>query len=135
MKFGEKVRALREEKGMTQKDLAEALQVSTRTVVSYERGQSYPKQRRVYDRLASLFNVETNYLYMEDEAAGQAGASAEMLLQGTDREAAERLVQQAGVLFAGGRLSEEDKDAVMRALQDAYWQARQEKAQEERHAH
>ena len=39
MKFGEKVRALREEKGMTQKDLAEALQVSTRTVVSYERGQ------------------------------------------------------------------------------------------------
>ena len=121
MKFGEKVRALREEKGMTQKDLAEALQVSTRTVVSYERGQSYPKQRRVYDRLASLFDVETNYLYMEDEAAGQAGASAEMPLQGTDREAAERLVQQAGVLFAGGRLSEEDKDAVMRALQDAYW--------------
>ena len=72
---------------------------------------------------------------MEDEAAGQAGASAEMPLQGTDREAAERLVQQAGVLFAGGRLSEEDKDAVMRALQDAYWQARQEKAQEDRHAH
>lgn len=70
MKFGEKVRALREEKGMTQKDLAEALQISTRTVVSYERGQSYPKQRRVYDRLASLFDVETNYLYMEDEAAG-----------------------------------------------------------------
>lgn len=135
MKFGEKVRALREEKGMTQKDLAEALQVSTRTVVSYERGQSYPKQRRVYDHLASLFDVETNYLYMEDEAAGQTGASAEMPLQGTDREAAERLVQQAGVLFAGGRLSEEDKDAVMRALQDAYWQARQEKAQEDRHAH
>ena len=38
---------------------------------------------------------------------------------------AEELVAGVSALFAGGELSENDKDAVMRALQDAYWMAKE----------
>ena len=67
MTFGEKVKSLREKQGWTQKELAERLHVSMRTVVSYERGQSYPKQRRMYTTMANLFSVDVNYLYTERE--------------------------------------------------------------------
>ena len=39
---------------------------------------------------------------------------------------AEELVTEIGGLFAGGELSESDKDTVMQALQQAYWDAKEE---------
>lgn len=121
MTFGEKVKTLREGQGWTQRELAERLHVSTRTIVSYERGQSYPKQRRIYTILATLFSVEVNYLYTEDEEESTSAVAP------ATQEEVEHLLRQARAMFSGGTLSEEDKDAVMRALQDAYWDARQGK--------
>ena len=123
MTFGEKVKALREEQGWTQKELAEHLHVSTRTVVSYERGQSYPKQRRTYTTLAALFSVDVNYLYTEHE---EDSAFPEERTGAEREDDMSRLIRQARAMFSGGTLSEEDKDAVMRALQEAYWEARKE---------
>lgn len=121
MKFSEKVRQARREKGWTQQELAEALRLSVRTVGSYESGNSYPKSRLIYDRLATLFNRDRNYFLVEEDQEDPYRAKA-----AEPEEEAERLIHQANSLFAGGRLSEEDKDAVMRALQEAYWDARKE---------
>lgn len=123
MTFGEKVKALREKQGWTQKELAERLHVSTRTVVSYERGQSYPKQRRTYTTLAALFSVDVNYLYTEHEEDSAFPKTSSATEQ---EEEVSRLLRQARAMFSGGTLSEDDKDAVMRALQEAYWDARKE---------
>ena len=38
--------------------------------------------------------------------------------------AAEELIKNANALFAGGEISEEDKQNVMEALQEAYWRAK-----------
>lgn len=127
MTFGEKVQALRRREGWTQKELAERLGVSMRTIVSYERGESYPKQRGVYDRLSELFRVDKNALLMEDASAGEismASRGAAFDQAGEGRAEAERLVREVSAMFAGGSLTEADRDAVMRALQDAYWEAR-----------
>ncbi|MCL2343723.1 MAG: hypothetical protein FWC62_07490 [Firmicutes bacterium] len=35
------------------------------------------------------------------------------------------LVAQVSGLFAGGELGEEDRDAAMRAMSDAYWKAKE----------
>ena len=35
-------------------------------------------------------------------------------------------MEEVSGLFAGGRISQDDKDAVMRAIQDAYWIAKEE---------
>ena len=54
MIFGEKLKALRAERNMTQKELAKALGVSLRTVSNYETGGLRPRYASVYDDLARI---------------------------------------------------------------------------------
>ena len=77
MTFGEKVRAARKERGLSQKELAE-------------------------------FTIQASEKY------GSRG-----------RRQAEKLVKDVEALYAGGELEERDMDAMMRALQDAYWRAKE----------
>lgn len=46
MKFAEKVRAARLNIGYTQKQLAEITHVALRTIVNYEKGESYPRKEK-----------------------------------------------------------------------------------------
>lgn len=123
MKFGEKVRKLRTENGMTQRELAERAGVSLRTVISYEKGDSYPKDRQVYSRLAEIFTVDVNYLLAENE---WFVTQASEIYGYRGQQQARRLIEDAAGLFAGGELDEEDKDAIMQALMTAYWDAKKE---------
>lgn len=118
MKFGEKVKQLRLQQGRTQQECASAAGVSRRMYISYETEGRYPRNREVYFKLAELFGVETNYLLTEDEEF-VAQASEEYGTRG--RRQAEALVAELSGLFAGGELSDNDKDAVMIALQKAYF--------------
>ena len=123
MKFGDKLKDLRKEKGLTQTSLAKEVGVSLRTVISYETGNSYPKKREVYSKLANFFNVDINYLLTENE---EFIANAEEKYGSRAAKQAAELVAEIGGLFAGGDLSEADKDAVMRSLQQAYWDAKED---------
>ena len=38
---------------------------------------------------------------------------------------AERLIKEVSGLYAGGELAEEDMDAMMKAIQEAYWIAKE----------
>jgi transcriptional regulator with XRE-family HTH domain len=123
MKFGDKLKDLRKEKGLTQILLAKEVGVSLRTVISYETGNSYPKKREIYSKLANFFNVDINYLLTEDE---EFIANAKEKYGSRAAKQAAELVAEIGGLFAGGDLSEADKDAVMRSLQQAYWDAKED---------
>lgn len=123
MKFGEKLKNLRKEKGLNQTVLANEIGVSLRTVISYETGKSYPQKREIYSKLANFFNVDNNYLLTEDE---EFIANAEEKYGNRAAKQAAELVAEIGGLFAGGDLSEADKDAVMRSLQQAYWDAKED---------
>lgn len=122
MKFGEKVKNLRKDKGLTQTDLAKQLCVSLRTVISYETGKSYPKRREIYATLADYFHIDVNYLLTEDE---------EFIAQTKEKydiqcpKQAYELVAEIKGLFACGELSEKERDAVMQALQQAYWDSKE----------
>lgn len=123
MKFGEKLRDLRQENGLTQAELAEKAGISLRTISYYESGTTYPKNRNVYKTLADILDIDVNYLRNEgDEFITMA--SENYGYRGAKQ--AEKLVAEIGGLFAGGELTETDKDAVMQALQQAYWDAKEE---------
>ncbi|MDD4774197.1 MAG: helix-turn-helix transcriptional regulator [Eubacteriales bacterium] len=122
MKFGEKVRRLRKKSAMTQAELAQRSSLSKRTIINYESGASYPKKREVYRTLADIFEVELNYLLTEDDEFIMAG-NEKYGLRGMRQ--AERLVDDLSSLFAGGELSDEDLDGVMRAIQESYWIAKE----------
>ena len=62
MKFGEKVRKLRQEKGLTQKELAQKAGLGLKTITNYESGSTYPRSRRVYEILAGILGCKVEYL-------------------------------------------------------------------------
>lgn len=67
MKFCDKVKKERRAKGLTQQQFADMLGVSLRTITNYEKGESYPKQREIYGKMAEILGVDINYLLTENE--------------------------------------------------------------------
>lgn len=126
MKFGEKVKKSRTDAGLSQEDLAKKIGVSLRTITNYEVQNRYPKKREVYAKLAEVLGVDINYLMTEDEDF-VVDASAKYGARGAKQ--AEQLIFEVHGLFAGGELSEADKDGVMKALQQAYWECKEENVQ------
>lgn len=121
MKFAEKVKTARQKMGYSQKQLAEAAHLSLRTIISYEKGESMPRKGETYAALAEALNVQTGYLLTEDEAFVVAAAEK---YGSRGASQAQAVIEGFSGLCAGGTLSEQDKDAVMKALQDIYWESK-----------
>ena len=68
MKFGEKLRKMRVAKGLTQKEMANALGISQRAYVSYENDNVRPRKQEGYDKLAEVLECDKNYLLMDDSS-------------------------------------------------------------------
>ena len=123
MKFGEKLRKLRLLNEMTQADVAEQAGISRRTYISYEQEGRYPRKRELYGKLAEVFDCDVNYLLTENE---EFIAAASEKYGNRAKHQAESLVAELSGMFAGGELSDEDKDAVMIALQKAYFDCKED---------
>lgn len=59
--FSERIKELREKHGLTQKQFAEAVQISPTTLVSYEVGGKYPSYA-ILVRISTQFNVSLDWL-------------------------------------------------------------------------
>ena len=86
MKFGDKLRMARKAKKLTQAALAEQAGLSLRTIIAYEKGETYPQKRSTYQVLAQLLEVPLDYLRNEE--------SEPNLQQPLPKEAWEAQVQQ-----------------------------------------
>ena len=122
MLFGEKLRQLRLSNGYTQEKTAEALGVTVRAYQNYEACRVYPKNTAVFGKIAATFGVTADYLLSDEDryildASEKGGSKA--------RKDVAELVTELGGFFAGGEFSDEDKDKVMRAINDLYWKAKE----------
>ena len=59
--IGEKIKTERELKGLTQKELGEALGLASNTICQYEKNSRHPSLECIV-LLADFFNVTTDYL-------------------------------------------------------------------------
>lgn len=123
MVFKDRLREKRKEKKLTQQALAKEAGVGYRTIQGYELGQSRPGSIEIVQRLAEALDTSVEYLLGGSsgvyviEAQEKGGAKA--------AEDIEELVGEISGLFAGGELSEDAMDGAMRALNDAYWIAKE----------
>lgn len=121
MNLGEKIRNARIAKRMSQTELAEQAGVSMRTIQNYESGFRRPKSRDTYDKLAAALGIDVRIL-LDD--------NAEFILQAGEKygprgaKQAWDLVDDIRTMWAGGHMEDEDMDAIMQALQEAYWDAK-----------
>lgn len=122
MKFGEKLRKYRLESGMTQSELAKQAGINVNTISNYESGKTYPQNREVYSILAKILGVNPDHLHNENDDF-LSDVSAKYGSRGARQ--AQELIDELTGLFAGGELAEEDMDAMARAVQEAYWDAKE----------
>ena len=121
MKFGEKLLSARKQLGISRDALSEMTGISKRAIAYYELEGKLPKQRSSVEALAQALRTTPETL-MDDNAEFVLRAGEAYGAQG-QREA-QKLVKQIRSLYAGGSLNEKDIDAMMLAIQDAYWIAK-----------
>ena len=121
MELSEKIKNARIAKNMSQRELAQAIGVSDRTIQNYEMGARMPRNRGTYEALAKALsvNVETlldenaSFILSATEQYGKRGAKQAM-----------DMVNDIAAMWAGGEMEEDDMDAIMQAMQEAYWEAK-----------
>ena len=69
MTFGEKLRRARREKGLTQAELANQAGLGLRTIIAYEKGETYPQKRSTYQTLANILGMQADELHNEETTA------------------------------------------------------------------
>lgn len=141
--FAEKLRYERKKRRMTQKDLADRLGVSTRTIVSYEKGASVPHNKKL-QALAEIFGKSPEYFNISENSEKTTSDHSESKKDPNEDEnsktendskideqkrakaesEAEFIKMRATALFAGGDLPQSAKDKFFSALYDAYLSCR-----------
>ena len=122
MGFKERLKEKRLEANLTQVQLAEKISVTARTIQNYELGTRKPTKYDVVEKLAAALGTDTEYLL------GSSGILVIAAQEKGGSKAArdiDALVGEVTGMFAGGTLSEEALEGAMKALNDAYWIAKE----------
>jgi transcriptional regulator with XRE-family HTH domain len=115
MEFKDKLKTERLRAGLTQKQLAEIIGVTDRTIQNYERGRGGAARFSHIKALAEALHISADEL-MNDGRENRLD---------TDSEHIAALVKKVTALFSGGELTDEDKEAAVRAITEAYWESKQ----------
>ena len=122
MNFQERLKKRRIAAGLTQVELANKVGVSTRTIQNYESGFRKVNNIEIARKLAEVLGTNVDELLdtgekLEADAYARGGRRSAMDIN--------ELVEEVTGLFAGGKLSEDAMDGAMRALNEAYWIAKE----------
>ena len=121
MVFAENLKENRAQSGLTQAELAMKAGVTARTIQNYELGTRKPGNMVIVQRIADALGTTTEQLLSSGEtlvveAHERGGARAAKDIN--------ELVSEVTGMFAGGKLSDDALDGAMRALNEAYWIAK-----------
>lgn len=121
MAFAENLKEKRAQSGLTQAELAMKAGVTARTIQNYELGTRKPGNMVIVQRIADVLGTTTEQLLSSGEtlvveAHERGGARAAKDIN--------ELVSEVTGMFAGGKLSDDALDGAMRALNEAYWIAK-----------
>ena len=122
MSFGTRLKEARNRAGLQQKELAVRSGVSLRTIQNWEGDKRRPSHFDAVADVARVLGVSSAELLSEEDTrvieASERGGSR-------GRRDVEALIAEVSGLFAGGELDDEEKEGVIAALNQAYWEARE----------
>jgi len=124
--FADKIKDSRGLAGMTQDELGQAVGVSGRAIQTYERGEKKPRQGTLL-RLAKALKVSVRYLKddnclnpLEDIEMDEYIMEASEHYGKKGADDVQELLTRNAALFAGGELSDEQKDDFFQGVLKAY---------------
>lgn len=121
MNFGEKIKMLRKQKGLSQAELGKLVHVNARSITAYETSGAYPRKMETYELLAKALDTDVNYLRTENEEM-MSDIGEKYGTRG--QRQMEALKSQVSALFAGGELNEEEQMAFLMDLNDIFLDAK-----------
>ena len=121
MLFGDRLKKLREDKGLTQAELGKLIGVSDRVIGYYESNDRIPKKQETFQKISEVFNVSVDYLLGTDGAFVQNSVRQ---FGYTGGKQAKEVLNDVQTLFAGGQLPEEDQEEFFRLVTEMYFEAK-----------
>lgn len=117
MKIGDRMKKLREEKGLMQQDVCNALDIEQSTLANYENNRRVPKTDILIE-IANYYGVSLDYLVgRTDDRFDNSKLRPKDL---------NKFLQQSEIIFDGDtyNLTDEDRDLVMKSLEVAFLAAK-----------
>ena len=112
MDTGKRLRNLREERGLSQEEVAKAIGVGRVTYLKYENGENRPVRK--LKELSAFFNVSIDYLLGNEDSHTHH-------MDARTRRQLEKVLDEDQLTYNGVILNGEDKEKVKRALELVFW--------------
>jgi len=101
--IGKRIKLLRTEKEVTQKELADFLSLTPKMISFYEKGERFPPHD-IISKLSDYFNVTTDYLLCKTDKRNTSDETDE---EKDIEKAIDELLQQDGLMLCGDELDDE----------------------------
>lgn len=101
--IGKRIKLLRTEKEVTQKELADFLGLTPKMISFYEKGERFPPHD-IISKLSDYFNVTTDYLLCKTYKKNTLDETEE---EKDIEKAIDELLQQDGLMLCGDELDDE----------------------------
>lgn len=115
-----RLKQLRENKGLTQAELAKLVDISASSIGMYEQGRREPSQE-VLLQFADFFNVSVDYILGRDKSNANTPHSPK------DQRDLSEFLNNTEIMFDGElhQLDDEDREKLRHALEFVFWQAKE----------
>lgn len=121
MLFGDVLKKLRLDKGITQKQLGDAIGISDRVIGYYESNNRFPKDEKIIKDIATYFNVTTDFLL---------GRTNQKNIYQKEQQEHDEFMESVRIQFMDA--SEKDRDAIYRKISELYWNAKEKQNQSDK---
>lgn len=129
--FGERLAKLRKEKGLTQEELAKALNITRSALSLYEIGKRDPDTETL-KKMAEYFGVSIDYLLGRTNLPnGFIPEEYQQKHKVTKRDINqyEETLKQLKAIFYNDKVSEEDKEKIFRDITEFFWESKERNKQ------
>ncbi|MDX6158073.1 helix-turn-helix domain-containing protein [Bacillus subtilis] len=114
MSFGHKLKTLRKQRGLTQKELAEKLFLSQSSITRFEKDEILPTSETL-SKIANYFDVSIDFLLNRPQPLPKKNSNLEKAFN----EAIEELKDEETLLFMkNGDIDEETAELIKKALKN-----------------
>ena len=128
MSIGKKIKQLRENKGLSQKELADSLGVTQQAIDAWERSITNPRKKSI-DKLSSFFNVNGGFFFEDDITkidCKPIGDGVGMIIKKENKpKDLIKLLEKEEYTLNGVLVNQEDKEKLKRIIEAAFWDAKE----------
>lgn len=123
MSIGKKIKQLRENKGLSQKELADSLGVTQQAIDAWERSITNPRKKSI-DKLSSFFNVNGGFFF-EDDIQNKTPSNEMSIKKENKPKDLIKLLEKEEYTLNGVLVNQEDKEKLKRIIEAAFWDAKE----------